>query len=558
MDKERQLEILIRESKIFRELGTEPDKIAQQSILKIIDNLKSRNYILAVSHSNYLVSLGGTEKFLHDEQAEFVKRDVSYIQVYPYNPYDELAKKEYFNQVVGVNVDSVPVGSFTIVQLGLVLQLLNLSRQTHVSAIHIHHLMNLSIVGVKYLIHAIETQKLRFFIHDYYTICPQFNLLKNNGEFCGGPQVDSKECRDCQWGEKRVRHFSLVNNFLSSMKLQMIAPSSIAAHIWSSSFPGYANDVRIIPHQIAQKIAKNNKERLKRLGDPAYRPRVAYVGYESIIKGSETWWRITKESEFRKQYWFFHVGASSVTIPGVTDVPVSFLDDGSSAMIDTLRKHEIDIAFLWSIWPETYSFTVYEAFAANCFVVTNNLSGNIAEQIKDSGRGKIFNNEAEMFKFFHDSFTVKKAIGQNLRENSSYDLQFNPELSIEITDGLSARSQPYNEDGNLFHKKFTNWYYLLRKLEAESIQAVHIKNLEEKLKIVFDLRSQSEKQIFDLRSQLDRYYNSKPHRMLEHLRQYLDKYPSTGYILKRTFLAAWNTLLFLQGKIKKSSDRISP
>ena len=53
-----------------------------EMIMKITENLKFPNLIVAFSHSDYISSLGGTEKVLHEEQMEYEKRGISYIQVY--------------------------------------------------------------------------------------------------------------------------------------------------------------------------------------------------------------------------------------------------------------------------------------------------------------------------------------------------------------------------------------------------------------------------------------------------------------------------------------------
>ena len=511
-----------------KELRSNTNKISQQSILRISENLKNRNYVLSVSHANYLVVLGGTEKVIYEEQAELGKRNVSYIQVYPYDSYDNCVKKKYFDQLVGVNVDSVPVGNFTIVQIGLILQLLNLSQVTNAVAIHVHHLMGLSILGVKCLIDIVQAQKLRFFLHDYYTICPQFNLLKDDKIYCGVPPVESEECRECIWGEKRKAHFSMVKTVFNSLKIDFVIPSRMAATIWSRSFPEYANTVRVVPHQIPRKINENKTRRLERLSDSGYRPKIAYVGYESVNKGCHTWWRVTSKMALKRDYRFFHLGASSMSIPGVNNIPVSFLNDGADAMVKALREHQIDIAFLWSICPETYSFTLYEAFAAGCLVVTNSLSGNIAEQIEGGSRGIVFRNETEMFRFFNNAHGVKNAIRRNLQENSPYELEFNPQLTVELTNGLKMKEDQSvdKKAKNIFNGNTAKWYYLLRKLEVESIRAEHIQDIEG----------------------LDLNYNkaSDIHRIVEHLRRNMDKYPLLGRIIRKASLLAWRIFNLLR------------
>ena len=65
-------------------------------------------------------------------------------------------------------------------------------------------------------------------------------------------------------------------------------------------------------------------------------------------------------------------------------------------MVVELMKNSIDISFLWSIWPETYSYTYYESFAAGSFVITNNLSGNIADQVRNNKNGIVLEDYSEL------------------------------------------------------------------------------------------------------------------------------------------------------------------
>ncbi|MCP4346571.1 MAG: hypothetical protein GY795_13730 [Desulfobacterales bacterium] len=531
---DNQLEILTRESHVLREFQDDSEKASQQGILKIIENLKFRNYVLAVSHSDYLVSLGGTEKVLHEEQAELAKHNISYIQVYSSGLSDEYAKKKYLNQLTGVNVDSVPVGKFTVVQLGLILQILSLSGTANAVATHIHHLMKMSVLGVKHLINAAQAHKLRIFLHDYYTICPQINLLKNGREFCGGPPVNSSECGECGWKEARHLHFRMVSALFKSVDAEFMTPSRVAAGICSNSFPELANHIRVVPHQIRHLYNGNKAKSAEDIAVSGYCPKIAYIGYESVVKGLETWWRLTSESRIQEQYELFHLGASGMNIQGVKYIPVSFLEKGPDAMIDALKKYQIDIAFLWSICPETYSFSVNEAFAANCFVVTNKFSGNIADQVKETGRGVVFNDETEMFDFFKDVSRVKQAVRINLQENSLLNLKFNPELSIELANLLNKEENPHidKDSKNIFHEKSSEWYYLLRKLESETDRADQIAYLEGLTDI-------------ELKTQLDVYRISKLHIFVEYVRNVMNKNPVIRRTSKKILLAVWNTVISL-------------
>ena len=65
-------------------------------------------------------------------------------------------------------------------------------------------------------------------------------------------------------------------------------------------------------------------------------------------------------------------------------------------MREALQRYEIDIAYVGSISPETYSYTYYEACEAGCFVITTDKSGNVSRQVEEDMTGRAFRNMDEM------------------------------------------------------------------------------------------------------------------------------------------------------------------
>ena len=83
---------------------------------------------------------------------------------------------------------------------------------------------------------------------------------------------------------------------------------------------------------------------------------------------------------------------------------------------------KIDIAFLWSICPETFSFTLYESLAAGCYVITNPASGNIQDVIKkDTQLGMVYPTETEMLAAFDSADLIETNIyfRKNVRRYAS-------------------------------------------------------------------------------------------------------------------------------------------
>lgn len=528
-----ELDIFFKEIEIFQAFQGEIGKTAKKLLLDFAARLKFPHFVLALSHSDYLSALGGTEKVLHEEQAAFCRQGISYVQVHPCLSGQD-GPDRYLDQLVGVNVDSVPMGQLPLSQLALILRCLELSKLARMQAAHLHHLMHFSLPGLKYLLAVLRPPRIRVFLHDYYTVCPQFNLLKDGRYYCGGKPLS--QCTDCESQARRSVHFPQMEKFFNGLGPEFIAPSTVAAAIWARSFPGYADNVRVVPHQIARPLSPEPPDRLDRVRSSAYRPKIAYVGYENVNKGMETWWRLISHRNIQKGYELFHLGASGMDFPQVKKIPVSFLQDGPDAMLRALQDHEIDIAFLWSIWPETYSFTLHEAFAANCFVVTNPVSGNIAAQLEDSSRGIVLSDEAAMLAFFADHLDVKKRIARNLEKNPPLTLTFNPRLAEETRQGMEAeRSQFFSNlpDPRQGEKAFANpateLWYGLGKLERELDRADnpqapppdYAKNLSQSME------------------KLAMYEQSRPHRLIEYLKQGINHNPAMRHRLSQLLRLLW-------------------
>jgi hypothetical protein len=79
-----------------------------------------------------------------------------------------------------------------------------------------------------------------------------------------------------------------------------------------------------------------------------------------------------------------------------------------------LRKYEIDVSFLWSICPETYSFTLYESWAAGCTIVTNPVSGNIALTVEENSLGEVFQSENSLFRYFENVQSIQAILNRDV------------------------------------------------------------------------------------------------------------------------------------------------
>lgn len=511
----------------------QPESGLDGIIAAISERLNHDHFILSVSHSNYLSSLGGTEKLLMEEQQAFFGHRISYIQIYPLDRQVRREVQTAPDQMVGINVDASPVESMTLLQLCVVLQSMISRNGIRPSAVHLHHLMNMSLFGVGVLIDALAPSTVRFFIHDYFTICSSFNLLTDDNVYCGMGSSETACCQGCTRCRNRVGHLARMRSFFSRLKPEVVAPSTTAKTIWSDYFPDLEDRIRVVPHQIRVPVKDHG-------GIPAVQSsasespiKVAYLGYESANKGLETWWRLLADARIRHAFDFYHLGAAGKKIPGVTYVPVSFQQDGPDAMVDALTTHGIDVAFLWSIWPETYSFTVFEALAAGCAVITNGISGNIRAQVVESGRGLVFETESEMLRFFSDPLQVRKRMAaEHALKGRRFQLLFNPRIAEETARHSQPARPPIssNRDMDAYQVRCqNNWFSALRLFSAACAQRDDIRPLTDR--------------IDGLQARLNVYQRSRLHRMVEAVRGWFTRHPVVGNRV-RPFVVRLSKLFF--------------
>ena len=89
---------------------------------------------------------------------------------------------------------------------------------------------------------------------------------------------------------------------------------------------------------------------------------------------------------------------------------VEFQDPDCPSMVDQLLSRDIDIAFLWSTWQETYCFTYYEAVSAGCFVLTNKESGNIQFQVQKCKTGAAFDDFSQCINYLNAYDKVRRIL----------------------------------------------------------------------------------------------------------------------------------------------------
>ena len=209
-----------------------------------------KKVIISIASRDYLDSVGGAEKAIAVQQKQFNFSNYEYVYIFP------IKKKMGIISISmwGCRINGIYVGAFSEYSL---LSHLKQSYSQNICAIMIHHLRFVDLEGLEMLLKAIEKAPIYVYLHDYYLICNQYNLLKNGIKYCGGIGED---CNTCEFKDHTIQNKirNVFNKFLD--RLTFIAPSEIAKQIFAKNYPQYSRYTRVILHQTLKGMYKKNKQ----------------------------------------------------------------------------------------------------------------------------------------------------------------------------------------------------------------------------------------------------------------------------------------------------------
>ena len=350
--------------------------------------MQRNQFVVVFSHSNYTIYNAGVEKHIRELEKIYIENNMEYFHFFPLKKLPNL---------VGFNINGRFKGIVNIENIKYIIS--NYISEGHfLNNILLQHIrgfdLNLLAKELK-----IINSKIILCIHDFYYLCNTFNFMKNGKEFCGISVPNKEKCYGCH-------NFPEILGFVEDIEFilkniddnieKVIFPSEFCRDIWCEFFPTYRERAYVRPLlDLDGKYKRMWNEKI----------RIAYVGRKNIYKGYDTWKKIVHQ--FYGQYDLYYFGMDTEDEKACKNIYVDGID---KIMLEELRKNNIDIVLLWSIIPETYSFTYYECSAAGTVILSNINSGNIAEQIKINRNGFLFSSEKELIENMKNPDSLKNKI----------------------------------------------------------------------------------------------------------------------------------------------------
>lgn len=360
----------------------------------------NRDYALLITSSNVNWGTGGIERYIKAQVEYYLLNGVSCYTIFPIRKSMGPISVEYLGVMEGFDFLGVCAPQKLV-------NYFEKDAKDGAGQIFIHSLINWNIRVLQRLIEAINPSGVSFYLHDYYSICIQYNLLKNGKYYCGDSKVNASKCSDCEYYQRTIEHRTVLTHFFNNLgkyENKFIAPSETAKKMFAEAYPQFIGKIIVIPHLMG------DGEYIRRKRKDITTMKIAFVGAKTISKGWDSWLRVSDAIlEKTSNYKIYYFGEYEDHRPGITNIHVS-TKDGKDAMIKALRDNNIDVCLLLSIWPETYSYTFFESEAAGCYIVTAKTSGNIAHMVLERNNGIVLDNSMDSLSellFDYDAFSEK-------------------------------------------------------------------------------------------------------------------------------------------------------
>jgi hypothetical protein len=377
---------------------------------------------ITFSHDDYTTNTGGVQLCLQREGARIAALGRDHLHIHPAKPWPVVRLGREAGRL-GVVFNGEPVGVFAPKVVASVLKKAAGARKPGRRSFAIHSLLGHSADETAAIVEAAGLTAGYFWTHDFASLCAGYHLMRNDVEDCGAPPPESAACGICVYGPWRQRHLSEHGRLFDRLDLTVVSPSQPTLDLWRSSWDFAAKGEIVHPH--ASLVDRGPAPQT-----PADRPlRIAFLGMPVAHKGWAIFEDLVQRHAEDPRYSFLHLGGRT---PG--GLPLEFhkvtvTDDDPRAMQDVVARLEVDVALIWPICRETFSFTAYEAVAAGAAVITGPDSGNVAAFVESSGHGRVMPDEAALAAALETGEIA--ALARAVRKPRLYDLAFSA-LTVDL------------------------------------------------------------------------------------------------------------------------------
>lgn len=356
-----------------------------------------RGLILSVSHDHYRKNLGGVQLCVQREEVMAPAHGYDYLQIHPWQPLPRLAHAaEDPDVVVCLVLNGKDIG---VCRMSTLTQVATDLAGKHKQALRlvIHQMLGHSPEQLADLARVACGAQCILWLHDFFSICPSPTLQRNGLAFCNAPAVTSNACGLCVSGRERLSHIPRMQDFFQRVAADVISPSEHTAQLWQSRSGLTGRTMHIVPHVQLQTKPRSTPVVIRPKDAPI---RVGHLGSLDPHKGWNTYASLMHDLDRVPNLEFVVLCAKRPNQGEDYWQSVKVTSDDQSAMTDAVESQSLDVVLNWPTWPETFSYTTYEALAGSAYVITNAWSGNVAAGVRALQRGAVLNDPAELLALF--------------------------------------------------------------------------------------------------------------------------------------------------------------
>lgn len=237
---------------------------------------------------------------------------------------------------------------------------------------------------------------LHMLVHDYYSICPSYTLINNNGVYCNVPS-DFDSCSDCfDTNVKSSGYIQSPNKLDMSIwrekwgevleqSEKVVCFSQSSYDILRAGHPKLSDEKKII---IPHKTPKFIKKPYLRKKSPDEVINIGVLGSINYSKGFAVIQEMSRYLEEKSLNVKLIVMGQTSTRINNSDYYLYHGVYQRDELPELMEKYEIDIIFLPSICPETYSYVTDEAILMDVPIAVFDL-GAPPERVVNYSKGYI-------------------------------------------------------------------------------------------------------------------------------------------------------------------------
>lgn len=233
---------------------------------------------------------------------------------------------------------------------------------------------------------------LLFLLHDYFAVCPTINLLNTDGSYCNIPEP--AVCQKCLENNKRFADIHKAEResgimcwrkkwrefFDSCTEIRTFSEAS--KEIFLQTYPDVAKEkITLRPHRIDYLPQLSDRKKCTRTLN------IAVIGHIAETKGA---YIVTQVAKLIQKC---GVNMRTTVIGDMIPLPIDNICPCTGTytreeLATKILENDIDIIWIPSIWPETFSYTAQEAMAMDLPIACFDI-GAPAERVKMYEKGII-------------------------------------------------------------------------------------------------------------------------------------------------------------------------